>query len=177
MCSISVAATVLLIASDLNEETLVCRADGNPPPHVTWIGPDGEVTKTSTGEARISLGNLGQGKYTCKATNALGSDQKSYIVTRKDFFWPVAFCCFYLLNYLLLLLLLLLSFMSVLSCLFLMTIFTLFGCSCIAKWPVFLLFKSFGDGDTIPALRHCLARNTNTFYTLNLRFFWFVIFV
>ena len=110
MCSISVAATVLLIASDLNEETLVCRAEGNPPPHVSWTGPDGEVTKTSTGEARISLGNLGQGKYTCEATNTLGSDQNSYTVTRKDFFWPVAFCCFYLLNYLVLL-----SFMSVLS--------------------------------------------------------------
>ena len=93
-CFISVAATVLLIAHIFNEETLLCKAEGNPTPHVTWIGPDGEVKKTSTGEARISLGNLGQGKYTCKATNALGSDQKSYIVTRKDFFWSVTFCLF-----------------------------------------------------------------------------------
>ena len=85
MCFISVAATVLLITRIFNDKTLLCRAEGNPPPHVTWIGPDGEVKKTSTTTTASSLGNLGQGKYTCKATNALGSDQKSYTVTRKDF--------------------------------------------------------------------------------------------
>ena len=101
MCFISVAATVVLIARNFNKETLLCRVEGNPTPHVSWIGPDGEVKKNSTIIAS-SLGNLGQGKYTCKAINALGSDQKSYTVTRKDFFWPVVFCCFYLFNYLLL---------------------------------------------------------------------------
>ena len=95
MCFISVAATVLLIARIFNEETLLCKAEGNPTPHVIWIGPDGEVKETSTGEVSISLGNLGQGNYTCEAANALGSDQKSY--TRKDVFWSVAFCCFLLL--------------------------------------------------------------------------------
>ena len=84
---------MLPIAYILNDKTLLCKAEGNPTPSVTWIGPDGEDKETSAGEVSISLGNLG-GNYTCKATNALGSDQKSY--TRKDFFWSVAFCCFYL---------------------------------------------------------------------------------
>ena len=98
MCFISVTATVVVITQNFNEETLLCRVEGNPPPHVTWIGPDEEVKKTSTTTTASSLGNVGEGKYTCKATNALGSDQKSYIVTRKDFFWPVAYCYFYFLN-------------------------------------------------------------------------------
>ena len=91
MCFISVAATVVLITRDFDEETLLCRSEGNPTPYVSWIGSDGEVKKNSTGEARISVKNEEQGKYTCKATNTLGSDQKSYIVTRKDFFWSVSF--------------------------------------------------------------------------------------
>ena len=135
MCFISVAATVVLIARNFNKETLLCRVEGNPTPHVSWIGPDGEVKKNSTIIAS-SLGNLGQGKYTCKAINALGSDQKSYTVTRKDFFWPVVFCCFYLFNQLLLLLLLLLllSFIS-LSCLVLPFFFSCLVLSCIALFP------------------------------------------
>ena len=86
----AVVPTVVLIASDFNEGTLHCRAEGNPTPYVIWTGPDGKVKKRSTGEARISIKNEEQGKYTCEATNALGSDQKSYTVTRKDFLFPVA---------------------------------------------------------------------------------------
>ena len=97
MCFMSVAAKVVLTAIDLNEETLLCRAEGNPTSHVSWIGPDGKVEKTSTGETRISLGNLRQGKYTCMAKNVVGSDQKSYTMARKYFCWPVLFWlfCFY----------------------------------------------------------------------------------
>ena len=50
---------MVLIASDLNEETVLCREKGNHTPYVSWIGPDEEVKKTSTGKARISLENLG----------------------------------------------------------------------------------------------------------------------
>ena len=95
ICFMSVAAKVVLTAIDLNEETLLCRAEGNPTPHVSWIGPDGKVEKTSTGETRISLGNLRQGKYTCMAKNVVGSDQKSYTMARKYFCWPVLFWLFY----------------------------------------------------------------------------------
>ena len=103
---ISVVPTVILIARDFDEETLLCRAKGNPTPYVSWIGSDGEVKKNATGEARISIKNEEQGKYTCEATNALGSDQKFYAVTRKNFCWSVSFllhvvfgldlCCFLL---------------------------------------------------------------------------------
>ena len=85
----TVVPTVVLIASDFNEGTLLCRAEGNPTPHVTWIGPDKEVKKNSTGEVRISVKNEEQEKYTCTATNVVGSDQKSYTMARKCFFWPV----------------------------------------------------------------------------------------
>ena len=92
MCFVSVAATVVLIARDFKEETLLCRAEGNPTPVVIWTGPDGEVKKTSTVEARISLRLVERGKHTCMATNSLGSSQKSY--TRKYFVWPVSFLFF-----------------------------------------------------------------------------------
>ena len=85
MCFISVAATVVLVARDLNAEKLICIAEGNPTPHVTWTGLGVEAKNNSAGEARISTKNLEQGKYSCNATNAVGSDQKSYNVTRKNF--------------------------------------------------------------------------------------------
>ena len=85
ICFMAVVPTVLLITRAFHEGTLLCRAEGNPTPHVSWIGSDEKVKKTSTGEARISIKNEEQGKYTCKATNTLGSDQRSYSVTRKDF--------------------------------------------------------------------------------------------
>ena len=85
---------MVLIGRDLNAEMLICRAEGNPTPHVTWIGLGVEAKNNSAGEARISTKNLEQGKYTCNATNAVGSDQKSYNVTRKNFFWLIYFCLF-----------------------------------------------------------------------------------
>ena len=94
MCFISVAATVVLVARDLNAEKLICIAEGNPTPYVTWIGLGVEVENNSAGEARISTKNLEQGKYTCNATNDVGSDQKSYNMTRKNFFWLIYFCLF-----------------------------------------------------------------------------------
>ena len=91
MCFMSVAAKVALIAIDLNEQTLLCRAEGNPTPHVSWIGPDGDVKIRYTREARISLKNIEQEKYTCMATNVVGSDQKSYTMARKCFCYLALF--------------------------------------------------------------------------------------
>ena len=76
---------MVLVARDLNAEKLICIAEGNPTPHVTWTGLGVEAKNNSAGEARISTKNLEQGKYSCNATNAVGSDQKSYNVTRKNF--------------------------------------------------------------------------------------------
>ena len=80
--------TDVVIAAEYvqNEETpaaLYCKAEGNPTPNVTWIGPDGEVQKSAVQEARISLKNLGQGMYTCMAANDVVSRIKYYTVARK----------------------------------------------------------------------------------------------
>ena len=68
--SVTVTDVVIAAEYEQNEETpatLHCKAEGNPTPNVTWIGPDGEVQKSAVQEARISLKNLGQGMYTCMA--------------------------------------------------------------------------------------------------------------
>ena len=83
-----VAVTDVVIAAEYeqNEETpaaLHCKAEGNPTPNVTWIDPDGEVQKSAVREARISLKSLGQGMYTCMATNDMVSRIKYYTVARK----------------------------------------------------------------------------------------------
>ena len=200
---------MLPIIRIFNDKTLLCRAEGNPPPHVPWIGPVGEGTRNST-TTTSSLGNLGLGKYTCKATNDLGSDQKSYTVTRIK--WHFLTCYLLLLCLFVVIVIVIVNvnvvnvvivvfYVDVSSCvfhppsplplpisyplsciankhdwnsqgtsLFLRTSLTLFGCSCLAKWLVFLLFKSFGYESTILALRHCFVRNPYSF-TLNLRFF------
>ena len=77
---------VIAAEYEQNEETpaaLHCRAEGNPTPSVTWFGPDGEVQKSAVQDGRISLKNLGQGMYTCMATNDVVSRIKYYTVARK----------------------------------------------------------------------------------------------
>ena len=70
---------MVLIARDFNEETILCREKGNPTPYVSWIGPDEEVKKISTGEARISLGNLGYGKYSCEQARFFENNTRSLL--------------------------------------------------------------------------------------------------
>lgn len=78
---------------------LSCKAEGNPPPNVTWIGPEGEVKKVSTGKARIPLKENDKGRFTCVARNTEGSSNKSFILARKYFSDLVYICVCFLCSY------------------------------------------------------------------------------
>ena len=60
-----------------DDVVLVCRAEGNPTPHVAWIAPNGTVLQNRTTDTNLRLPSVSRhssGTYQCNAANKLGSD-------------------------------------------------------------------------------------------------------
>ena len=60
-----------------HDVVLVCKVEGYPIPHVTWIAPSRAVLRNRTIDANLTLTNVSRssnGMYECVATNELGSD-------------------------------------------------------------------------------------------------------
>lgn len=75
------APTILNATIDKDGMTLVCTADGDPAPAVTWLGPFGEesTVEPSTAKRDIFQTNgrmtmVKDGNYTCKAVNVIAMD-------------------------------------------------------------------------------------------------------
>ena len=78
---------------------LVCKAEGYPTPHVTWISPNGTILQTRSSDTNLIFTNVSRhssGTYRCNASNELGS----HSVTTNLVVWCKYFslvCMFYFL--------------------------------------------------------------------------------
>ena len=63
-------------AVESSTAVLVCKAEGYPTPHVTWISPNGTVLQNRTTDTNLIFTNVSRhssGTYRCNASNELGS--------------------------------------------------------------------------------------------------------
>ncbi|XP_051876576.1 matrix-remodeling-associated protein 5-like [Pristis pectinata] len=86
-----VPATILnlsLVTDKVTGDILVCRAEGEPPANITWIGPGNSALPVNSGEMRFTrdsekaqtVGELlhprASGSYSCVAVNEHGRDTR-----------------------------------------------------------------------------------------------------
>ena len=88
VCSAPSAVTIKEKAESAIEVTLLCSAEGNPPPSIHWQSPDGLTYSTRPSLDRISLETEGTlqavpegGTYTCTASNIAGNLTREIVVT------------------------------------------------------------------------------------------------
>ncbi|XP_059830173.1 sialic acid-binding Ig-like lectin 15 isoform X2 [Hypanus sabinus] len=94
-----VPATILelsLVTDDVTGESLVCRAEGEPPASITWIGPGSNALPLNSSEMRFTrdperhqiVGELFRprtgGSYSCVAENELGRDTREIDLSATD---------------------------------------------------------------------------------------------
>ncbi|XP_072903885.1 sialic acid-binding Ig-like lectin 15 isoform X2 [Hemitrygon akajei] len=94
-----VPATILelsLVTDDVTKESLVCRAEGEPPASITWIGPENSALPLNSSEMRFTrdperhqiVGKLFHprtgGSYSCVAENEHGRDTREIDLSATD---------------------------------------------------------------------------------------------
>ncbi|XP_051875796.1 sialic acid-binding Ig-like lectin 15 [Pristis pectinata] len=93
-----VPATILnlSVVTDVTGDTLVCRAEGEPPANITWIGPGNSTLPVNSSEMRVirdleihqTVGELLhprlRGSYSCVAVNEHGRDTREIDLSAND---------------------------------------------------------------------------------------------